>query len=225
MIGITERGDAALDTSWIERVNLGLPSILITKDPAKLLTCLNSTMNIIVHCTITGMGGTSVEPNVPKMENAIAGYHQLLEMFGKNRICLRIDPIFPTDKGIAIALKVIQLAQPETFVRISFIDAYPHVRERFTRPFPWVGMHAPLEMRRKAYNAITNALGFEPDVCAEPGFECTGCVSSADAWVLGHEFSAKSGKQRAECKCVAAKTELLTTKGQCAHGCLYCYWR
>ena len=67
-IGITERGDAALDTSWFQWVvEEKQPAILITKDPSKLNRILNDldfAPNIIVHATITGFGGTILEPIV-----------------------------------------------------------------------------------------------------------------------------------------------------------------
>lgn len=72
-IGITERGDAAIDTVWKTWVyEKGLPAILITKDTVKLITenpglFIGDELkgNVILHATITGMGGNWLEPNVP----------------------------------------------------------------------------------------------------------------------------------------------------------------
>ena len=66
LIGITERGDAALDMSWENWVFVQRrPAILISKNPmklydevSKLSDSYNFQPNIIVHCTITGLGGT-----------------------------------------------------------------------------------------------------------------------------------------------------------------------
>lgn len=30
---------------------------------------------------------------------------------------------------------------------------------------------------------------------------------------------------RGGCLCLSCKTELLTCRAQCPHGCLYCYWK
>jgi hypothetical protein len=59
LIGITERGDAALDMGWKSWVSSGRPAILITKNPRLLMDKLLDveSRNIIVHCTITGWGG------------------------------------------------------------------------------------------------------------------------------------------------------------------------
>ena len=36
LVGITERGDAALDTSWLKKYQEGMKMILITKNPHAL---------------------------------------------------------------------------------------------------------------------------------------------------------------------------------------------
>ena len=98
-VGITERGDPALDLSWKEPVLKGLPSILITKDPLALSKEITSDMNIIVHCTITGYGGTKLEPNVPVPEMSIKGLLRIIDIIGIERVVLRIDPIILYDMG------------------------------------------------------------------------------------------------------------------------------
>ena len=108
-IGITEKGDAALDTSWIDWVANGNAAILITKNPVLLFNrvkLLKDKPNIIVHCTITGNGGTEYEPNVPTWEESIEGLYSFIEMFGKERTVLRIDPIIPTKKLLQNSLDV-----------------------------------------------------------------------------------------------------------------------
>ena len=82
LIGVTERGDASIDTSWKDWVFMQRrPAILISKDPLKLFTEVTTMIdqygfcpNIIVHCTITGFGGTKIEPNVPKVDISLEGY-------------------------------------------------------------------------------------------------------------------------------------------------------
>ena len=73
-IGITERGDAALNTGWKKWVENGQPAILITKNVIKLIEenkqlLLNG--NVIIHATITGLGGTQFEPHVPNYEKVL----------------------------------------------------------------------------------------------------------------------------------------------------------
>jgi DNA repair photolyase len=219
--GITERGDAALDQSW--RYWEG-PKILITKAPQSLGKI---PANAIVHCTITGYGGSVLEPGVAKPEITLAAYDELVAKYGGERIVLRIDPIIPTVKGMEQAEAIIRHAQGR--VRISFLDLYPHVKERFIKaglPLPQSSFHADLGIRRFiAYGALQYRHE-DIEICGEPEMECTGCVSERDVKALGLDckLSGKCG-QRQACKCAAEKHELLTRRGQCKHGCLYCYWR
>lgn len=223
MIGITERGDAALDLRWHDWVLGGNPTILITKDPMKLSTYLHGQENIIIHCTITGFGGTVVEPNVPDVHKSIQGMNILINRFGVNRVVLRIDPIIPTEKGVVRAQEVFACKTGGQRVRISFLDMYNHVRERFDSKaltIPYAGMHAPLGTRN------TIAAFFEgAEICGEPGMRCAGCVSQLDCDTFGIKPTTARAGQRGACECIALKKELLSTRAPCAHKCLYCYWQ
>ena len=225
-IGITERGDAALEFSWLPWVRDGNPAILITKDPARLFRELlvrkeeSAKFNVIIHATITGLGGSIFEPKVPDKATSLKGYKDLIQFYSADRVVLRIDPIIPNDSGIRIAKKV--LAEKQGRVRISFIDQYPHTKARFKEAgiiLPWGTFHAPIELRKKAYEKLG-----QPDICGEPDFECTGCISEKDCVILGVAPKEISGAQRKFCACLANKKELLKDKDQCPHACLYCYW-
>jgi DNA repair photolyase len=219
LVGITERGDAALDQSWRNKLDTVSGVILITKAPQSLGVI---PVNAIVHCTITGYGGTVIEPGVADPLVTLEAYDKLVDEFGGERTVLRIDPIIPTLKGIARALEIFNHAKGR--VRISFLDAYPHVRERFHQQhmkLPWDEIHWPLPGRRRIAEMFPGA-----EICGEPGLECTGCVSMRDMAALKMTCQlAGACSQRAACACAANKTELLTRRGQCAHGCLYCYWK
>lgn len=229
MIGITERGDAGLDLSWKTWVETGKPAILITKNPEKIYNALRDFSplpNVIVHCTITGYGSTMVEPNVPQPSLALDYYEKLITLLGVNRVVLRIDPIIPTLKGVKRARGILYQAQ-NTRVRISFLDNYPHVQERFRKaslPVLNYSLHAPLAEREAIVKELEKI--YSPlEICGEPGMRCSGCVSATDCQVLGIPLGNGESGQRPACACLSLKKELLSTKGQCAHGCLYCYWR
>jgi len=227
MIGITERGDAAINLDWIDWVSSGAPAILITKNPTKLASLITSTMNIIVHCTITGYGGSILEPNVPKPVQAIEGYNKIIDKIGAERVVLRVDPIIVTPKGIDRAESIILAAV--TRVRISFLDMYDHVKERFTKhgiALPYTTLHASLKQRNNALIRLQACLSMIPiDVCGEPGMKCSGCVSKKDCMILGVTPTQVTSIQRKYCACLSLKKELLSNKHPCLHGCLYCYWR
>jgi len=231
MIGITERGDPVFDFNWLPWVKDGNPAIIVTKNPVALYDILmrikdSQKFNIIVHATITGFGSISpIEPNVPAMWQSLDGYKKLCEYYSENRVVLRIDPVVPTDEGIKTAKFVLEKARKiaNTRVRVSFIDQYPHVIERLAKfdiSLPWTSFHAPYELRKNAWSQLG-----EPEICGEPDFKCTGCVSEIDCKILNVEPIDVSKGQRQYCACLANKKELLTSRKQCAHNCIYCYWR
>ena len=242
-IGITERGDAALDLSWENWVFVQKrPAILISKDPCRLNDAViemterhGFTPNIIVHCTITGLGGSKIEPNVPKPSDALNGYFSFVKMLGKDRVVLRCDPLIPADAFVDHALKNVMMHHLGTRIRFSFLDIYPHVRQRFEAAgidwhklgFKDEKLHASREDRMrlviKMRNSVTNSSLLQ--ACGEPGIESAPCVSEFDCKTLGVQHMAPDFHQRYACCCASNKTELLKMRGRCRHGCLYCYWK
>lgn len=239
-IGITEAGDAALDYSWLNKIDACDGVILITKNVTdKLISeILKHKEKIILHATCTGMGGTIIEPNVPEYTHQLAQVSKLIAAgFPEKQIIIRIDPIVPTEKGLQTAQKVID-ASPIKRFRISVLDTYPHVRARFKAndvPLPYgdnfQASYSQFMAMRKWLSSQKSEYRFE--TCAEPNLfgatnvKATGCVSENDLRTLGLQTDEifETGKQRKDCLCLSCKTELLTNKKQCPHGCLYCYWK
>jgi DNA repair photolyase len=227
IIGITERGDAGLNFYWEKESGLqGCDGvILITKHLSDHFIQRAAEYNSIVHATITGHGGTVIEPKVLPADESAKLFGKLVETLGIDRVVLRIDPIIPTFDHVATAKKVYEeLKRYNTRIRISFMDNYPHVRARFQaaglEPLRY-NFHAPLASRKEMARFFPGA-----EICGEPGMECTGCVSERDLRTLGIEPpESLGGFQRPDCKCLAVKRELLKHRGQCASGCLYCYWK
>ncbi len=241
MIGITERGDASLHMEWISKLPFVDFAILITKGLANasqdFFTALDENKGkLILHITCTGYGGTCVEPNVPTPKETHTKLITLLdEGFPVKHIVLRVDPIIPTLKGIHCAENVLKLFAQTGIkrVRYSFLDMYSHVVRRFAENninHPYNGrFEAPQTMQINAMHMINNyrdVYNFES--CAESiawDDKC-GCISQKDADILGIKTPIRgSACQRRGCLCPATKQELLTHRGQCKHGCLYCYWK
>lgn len=220
LIGVTEHCDPTVDLSWLEWVK-NRPAIIISKNPGKLLPLINPNMNIIIHCTITGLGHSVYEPNIPPYEDSLRAYHYICDLMGKERVVLRIDPIIDT-LGLDYARTLNQLKrEAESRVRISFLDLYPHVIQRFKNKgieLKRTVFHMPLEQRIN----IWNTLG-KPEVCGEPDMIVTPCVSELDCQILGVSPNDKTKDQRFTCACLANKRELL--KAKCTYNCLYCYWK
>lgn len=227
-IGVTERGDAGLDFAWMNKTASFDGMILITKHLSFGFIEQAAKVNAIVHATITGHGGTIYEPKVPPLVISKQLFQKLVDKIGPEKVVLRIDPIIPTDSGIAKAIFVYQQLHEnmskKTRVRISFMDNYEYVKKRFTnaglKPLDYY-FHAPIELREKIASYFPDA-----EICGEPGMKCLGCVSENDLNVLNIKGEPKiGGWQREECKCLAYKIEMLSNKRQCRGGCIYCYWK
>lgn len=229
-IGMTEQGDPVFDLRWKKFVKDGNPAILITKNPDKLYDLLkemNCDLNLIIHCTITGYGGTIVEPNVPDYKKSIDALVAFVDWFGSNRVVLRIDPILPSKKYVELSKLVLnevkdRLKDDVCRVRISFYDNYNHSKERFDKlgiKIPYNTFHLSKEKRLKIWEYFG-----KPELCGEDIIESSPCLSEKDCLILGVEPSIEKTNQRSTCNCLSNKIELLKRTGcQCDHKCAYCY--
>lgn len=254
-IGITERGDAGLDLSWVEacRARKVDGCIAITKNlnpevRKAILELSKDGFPLIVHVTCTGYGQTVVERNVPKAEAQIFYARKLIDAgFPAEKMVFRVDPIFPTEKGIQRAVNAINSAillgvLPEARCRISILDEYKHVKERFKKAgLPTVYPDNQFTAGEKEYKMVAEALSqfdLTYETCAEPflskfaenpnQFIQQGCVSLKDIELMGLKPDPDmivNPQNRKGCTCLSCKTELLTAKKPCKHGCMYCYWR
>jgi DNA repair photolyase len=245
MFATTDFGDAALDTEWFKYVQKRKgPAILITKNIKRLLTDFDGLLNeqVIAHATITGLGGSFLEPNVPHPNELLAFLKTIKE---KEKIVIRIDPIIPIDDFINRAKQIFLLTKEMGFKRhrISILDVYPHVMERFSKYpdfqkqikeiYRWDMDHNISDGEHKEYMIHCDAIlrkkiiGFFPgaEICAEPPIRSTPCVSWKDCEALGlnpADFQKPDKKQRQFCGCLEKK-ELLLLNKKCAHECCYCY--
>lgn len=242
-IGVTERGDAALDFSWVDKLDQVDGAVVITKylSPEFCNIALKNKNKLIIHATITGHGGTILEPNVPAWQDSLTFIQSLVECgFPSSKIVARVDPIIPTTKGIFTAKKVISAVIDDALIsriRVSIIDMYPHVRHRFMElglPLPYGERgFSPSEAQIAAVNNMllsmkTDDVTFE--ACAEPQLTAAvhcGCISNRDLYLLGLFDSQDDfhGYQRKECHCYDGKVELLDNRHQCPHQCVYCFWK
>lgn len=258
-IGFTERGDGGLDLSWTRRLDEVDGVIVVTKNlvhprTREAILSASERVPIIVHATTTGMGSTAIEPHVPHPTlqlNAIADL--VNDGFPVERVVLRVDPIIPTKECVRSAGNVIAGAiardiLPGARLRVSVIDGYPHVSERFRRaglqPYYEDGRRQPNdnELTRvadmlKRYLPYTGGVAYacaEPrlaELCKDRGVNLVpqGCLSVQDLKLMGIDPSLAptqvNGQNRHGCLCLTCKTELLRKRKPCPHGCLFCYWK
>jgi hypothetical protein len=223
LIGITEGADPTINLKWKEWVGAGKPAILITKMPRLLLPMLTGKENIIIHCTITGLGLTAFEPRIDSFTESFAAYDDLCSLFGPDRVVLRLDPIIMGMGFPHIPFLKSFVAAAKGRVRISFLDMYPHVEKRFLQHSILIkqeSFHSNLLLRKAAWEE----LGM-PEICGEPDMPSTPCVSALDCAILGVDPVEHEKGQRPYCHCLANKIELCKPPPKCTYGCLYCYWK
>ena len=238
-IGVTERGDAAVHLSeWIGKISRMNAVIAITKGiTSELSECLlrpGIKEKTILHATITGYGGTMLEPGAPTLAESYARISEFIRNgFPAKQIVLRIDPIIPTNKGLALVESILRMFQDTgiTRVRFSFLQYYKHAEAHFKT----AGMYWPIitdEMKVRCFllfahfahiytfRSCAGAIPFKWSHISKQ----TGCVSDEDINILGLTAQLQgSSRQRPACLCCSAKTELLTHRKPCKHGCKYCY--
>lgn len=247
-IGITERGDGGLNTSWAEKLNTVNGAIIVTKNlnDDAINKILMHKDKLIVHCGCTGLGRTVYEPNVPDYKWQLNQLAKLLHFgFHPSHVVLRIDPILPTKEGlyhVKFVLDQFQNMQKTnkdiagiTRIRISVMDMYPHVRQRFAAAkinIPYGDkFYAPYSMMRDVIELLSQ-YPYQYETCAEPYLKAPnitqmGCISEKDLSILGlhPDTETVNPQNRNGCLCLSCKTELLSCKHPCSHKCLYCYWK
>ena len=106
--GITENCDPAFELGIFDNLYKG--NTIITKRLTEPLIekLVEHKDKIILHFTVTGMGGSKVEPFVPTLEKSVSMFKKLIDGgFPVSHVVLRIDPIVPTEKGFQTALSVL----------------------------------------------------------------------------------------------------------------------
>jgi len=251
IIGITERGDAGRSQAWVPQVEAGMVdmAILITKCITQAFLDNVARLHkegrrLIVHCGCTGWGGTVIEPGSPTPAVQLKSLAILLDAgFPVDRCVLRIDPIIPKEGGIERAESVLRMADQtigldRLRVRISVVDDYPHVKQRFrTMGLETIYPRSQFTASPDQFRQVSDMCGRFPratfETCAEkmlqgPNIKAQGCVSDQDLAIVGIHRARAAGvnpQNRSGCLCLSGKKELLTQKHPCASQCLYCYWQ
>jgi len=234
--GITERGDAARDLSWTDKMGSVGGAVLITKNIDDLsfqAAALKHASKAIVHATITTLGGTPMEPNVSPWQKTATALIDFADLFPRDQLVLRIDPIVPTKEVLDNIRDMLSACRDIIRrVRFSFIDNYPHIKARGVQ-LEWNSFHAPIALQNWVIDYFS-AWGndFEFESCGEgnphiPAAWRIGCISTKDYDILNMHKPEIFGnsKQRKDCMCLSTKTELLTRRTPCPNACMYCYWK
>lgn len=200
----------------------------MTKDIDKL-----DKFNYYFQYTITGYG-PEVEKNIKNKNEIIENFKFLSRKIGKEKMILRYDPIFLTEKYTidyhcgAFKKLCSKLKGYTTKCVISFIDLYKKT-ERNTKELHIIKFDEDLikEIAKK-FVQIANEYEITIESCAEEidltkyGIEQGSCIDAKLVGsILGYEIDVKQDNQRKGCKCV--KSVDIGQYNTCMHHCLYCY--
>jgi len=217
--------------------------VIWTKNPLALLRnqLLRETVSgysqVFVHCTITGMGNTVLEPGIPPMEDSLNSLSELAELVGSpERIRLRFDPIvhlvFPDGssysnlhhfKRVASAAGILSLSA----VTVSWVELYSKVKSRLAKEgiTAVVPSAKELEEERDYLLEKCDANRLRLLGCCAEGLESSRCIDGElfnRLHPLGAKCStAKARGQRRLCTCTESLDMGWYTA--CSHGCIYCY--
>lgn len=216
--------------------------VLWTKNPRNLLehdvlrdACAR--YPLYVHLTLTGMGGTQLEPNVPPSGEIAALLEPLADYAGDpERIRIRFDPIVHlllSDNDTFCNLESFESIANEAKkegvadVSISWMDSYRKVVSRLRKhgitdmsvsPDMWEKEFAWLESKAAKYSIRLHG-------CCVPGMPASKCIDGELLTRLHPEklqCSTKKAKgQRTTCGCTESFD--IGWYNPCPHGCLYCY--
>lgn len=219
--------------------------VIWTKNPiniynsSKLRRLLDKIDQIYLLLTITGLGGTALEPGVPP-------YERIFDMLGKvistikdpRRISIRYDPLIDViisgkritniDKGLFEKIANISGELKIPIIRTSYLTLYPRVLRRFKKYKIKVLNHKREEIEHFILNSmmpVAAKYNIEVKTCVFPPLTKGGCIDGHLLTSLHPQKEkcslVKDRGQRPDCQCT---TSIDIGKWySCPHGCLYCY--
>lgn len=207
--------------------------VLWTKDPRNLAATSTKDLDpkrVALQLTVTGLGGTCIEPGVPSPDVVWDTVKTLIEKgYDKNLISWRFDPIIPSITTPALATAMADRAQALGITRcmISFIMFTDEIKARWPE---WEKHYANPERQAKIVETLDGIMkprGIQLFGCAQPHLtrwlKPARCIDGDYyAKITGFDFSGeKDNYQRKSCGCTESYD--IGKKIPCPHGCIYCY--
>ncbi len=220
-----------------------------TKNPRPFFPVLRRVLEIgypvLWNVTVTGLGGTPVEPHVPPADRVVASVRELAGMVPPSAILWRFDPVFVSDQyGEDYHVETFtrlagELAGHVDRIAISFLGScyarrvQADLRRYEDETGDEVGV-VPLDqqvdlagrLRDIAQAAgLTLTLCCSPELQEETGYPATGCNSFAWARrvypMLEKVAALKPKPTREGCACDDERD--IGVYDSCTHGCRYSY--
>jgi hypothetical protein len=212
----------------------------LLRDEAGLRAALANLRHVTCQFTVTGLGGSRLEPGVPPAGQALEQLPSLVAWLGDaRRLTLRFDPIVHwhedgrVQSNFAWSGEVLAAcaAAGVSKLRISFATIY---RKMSRRGVAWVDppLDEKLGMARDLVAAAAR-LGIAVHGCCQPdlasvGVQASGCVDAAELSELHPDHldasTQRAHGQRAACLC-SESVDVGSYEQPCPNGCLYCYAR
>ncbi len=221
--------------------------VLWTRFPASLLrpplrSLLEDDLsNLVVNLTLTGLGGSSLEPRAPRMEDVLPVLSELRDLLGgAERIRWRFDPLIPTGDLLGrfslLAEELVALGVPTcTFAFPSIrslrgdlvgrygalnVPQWPHVEARAAFVRRMVAISEPLGLRLLSCSQ-PEVLGYHPAVGRA---QCIPAALLEGGRPEGRPLPrGKDTAQRRHCTCPPSVDLGDYRADTCKSGCLYCY--
>ncbi len=195
------------------------------------------------HFTITGLGGSFIEREVPSPDEALHQLDSLIEIVGRpERVCVRFDPIvfWDSEGELRTNLHVFEMLAPSLaakgirIIRFSFAQWYNKAKRRAAvKGFAYVD---PSEEEKKSRTAglvsIAKTWDLHLNSCSQkfltevPGINPSACIDGTLLQSLHPQKERASIKkdksQRSECGCTDS-VDIGSYSQFCPHSCLYCY--
>lgn len=206
--------------------------VFCTKNPIPILDKIeNIKIPLVFHITITPYK-KDIEENIEDKSKIIEAVKKLSQIIGKDKIYIRYDPIFVSDKytidyHIKAFRKLCELLDGYTkHVIISFMDDYKNVRKNKDCLNPKLMNEEDYKKIGTSFSEIAKSHGITCQTCCEDhnlveyGFIKKDCVDFNLAYKLTGKTNFKKWKSRS-CHCVSMVD--IGSYNCCYHLCKYCY--
>lgn len=194
---------------------------------------------LFCHLTVTGLGGTPLEPSVRPWGQVIQQLPELIELVGHpRRVTVRFDPIVhwrqagEITSNFPLAREILRrcAGYGVDTIRVSFATLYRKVRRR--KGWDWYDPALPERLGMISdLVSVAEPLGLTVYACSdrssrEAGAEASRCIDGELLTELHpRHLSAPTGRdkgQRAECGC-SPSVDIGSYTMRCPNGCRYCY--
>lgn len=220
--------------------------VIWTKNPEnifkhkKLNKTLKSLDHVYVLLTITGLGGTELEPKAPEKEMVLPLLPKLIDFLGSSkRIAIRYDPLLDvyyqnkihlTNIDIEIFKNLLENVKKLGIERMitSYVTLYPKVVKRLEKNNFQIIFHSDEKIKdfiKKEMIPLCEKSNIKLRTCVFPNLTTKGCIDGALLSALHPKkkpcLVAKDPSQRPTCHCTKSKD--IGMWFSCYHGCFYCY--